>query len=369
MKRLLTALFFMATLAASAQRPLTIPPSGGNKKAAVMERIGITDVTITYDRPGVKGREGKIWGQLVPVGYADQNFGTSKASPWRAGANECTTIDFSTDVMIEGKPLPKGKYGFFIAYDPNECTLIFSANNSNWGSYYYDPKEDVLRVKVKPSGTDRSVEWLKYEFADQTETSATVNLQWEKLRIPFKVEVDLNKTQVEMFRKELRTDKGFFWLGWQTAAQWCVDHNTNLEEALLWADTATNPNVLGNKNFTSLSTKAQVLNKLGRGAEAISVMKEALPLGNMNEIHQYGRSLLTQKQYKEALDVFKMNYEKNPGQFTTIMGLVRGYSANSDYKKALEFAEKALPLSPNPANTNSIQKMIGQLKEGKDVNQ
>jgi tetratricopeptide (TPR) repeat protein len=334
----------------------------------VSERIGITDVSIQYDRPAVKGREEKIWGQLIPVGFTDQNFGSSKAAPWRAGANECTTIDFSTDVTIENQPLAKGKYGFFIAYDANECTLIFSRNTTNWGSYYYDPKEDALRVKVKPVTTDRSVEWLKYEFTNETETTATINLLWEKLSIPFKVEVDLNKTQVDMFRTELRTDKGFFWLGWQTAAQWCADHNTNLEEALRWADTATNPTVLGDRSFVTLSTKAQILVKLNRGNEALAVMKEALPLGNMNQLHQYGRSLLAQKQNKEALEVYKINFEKYPNQFTTLTGLARGYSGMGDYKKALEYMEKAAPMAPNPVNKVNIDKMIGLLKEGKDIN-
>jgi hypothetical protein len=368
MKKILPALALLAFTALQAQRPLTTPPSGGNKKASVTERIGITDVTIHYDRPGVKGREGKIWGQLIPVGYTDQNFGSSKAAPWRAGANECTTVEFSTDVSVEGQPLAKGKYGFFVAYDPNECTLIFSRNTTNWGSFYYDPKDDALRVKVKPVATDHSVEWLKYEFSNETETAATVNLSWEKLNIPFKVEVDLNKTQVEMFRNELRTDKGFFWLGWQTAAQWCADHNTNLEEALSWADTSTNPKVLGERNFATLSTKAQVLSKLGRGKEALSVMNEALPLGNMNQIHQYGRTLLSLKLNKEALEVFKLNYQKNPDQFTTLMGLARGYSGVGDYAKALEYMEKAAPLAPDPANKNNIDRLMGLLKAGKDIN-
>ena len=171
-----------------------------------------------------------------------------------------------------------------------------------------------------------------------------------------------------MFRNELRTDKGFFWLGWQTAAQWCADHNTNLEEALRWADTATNPTVLGDRNFTTLSTKAQLLAKLNRGNEALSVMKDALPLGNMNQIHQYGRSLLVQKQSKEALEVYKANFEKYPNQFTTLIGLSRGYSGVGDYKKALEYMEKAAPLAPNPANKATIDRMIGLLKEGKDIN-
>src|SRR5882757_3967502 len=143
---------------------LTTPPDGGNKKATVMERIGITDVTIHYDRPGVKGREGKIWGQLVHTGYTDLGFGTSKQAPWRAGANENTTIEFSTDVTVEGQKLAAGKYGFFIAYDPNECTLIFSKNTTSWGSFFYKPEEDALRVKAKPVVTDKNAEWLKYEF-------------------------------------------------------------------------------------------------------------------------------------------------------------------------------------------------------------
>ena len=118
---------------------LTTPPNGGNKKAVVGERIGITDVTIHYDRPGVKGRENKVWGQLVQAGYNDLGFGNTKTAPWRAGANENTTIEFSTDVKIEGQPLAAGKYGFFIAYDPNECTLIFSKNSSNaWSSSVSD---------------------------------------------------------------------------------------------------------------------------------------------------------------------------------------------------------------------------------------
>src|SRR3954468_15238107 len=145
----LVVLLFLTT-ASYSQITLTQLPSGGNKKAMVGERIGLTDITIHYDRPGVKGREGKIWGQLVPYGFSDLGFGTSKAAPWRAGANENTTIEFSDDVKVEGQLLPAGKYAFFIAVDSLESTLIFSKNNSSWGSFYYEPKEDALRVKIKP---------------------------------------------------------------------------------------------------------------------------------------------------------------------------------------------------------------------------
>src|SRR5262245_36191322 len=143
MKSFLPGLFFLFfSIASYSQIPLTMLPSGGNKKASVSERIGLTDVTIHYDRPAVKGREGKIWVHLVPVRFTDLGFGSSKAAPWRAGANENTTIEFSKAVMIEGKPLPAGIYGFFIAYGPDESTLIFSKNSGSWGSFYYSDKED-----------------------------------------------------------------------------------------------------------------------------------------------------------------------------------------------------------------------------------
>lgn len=343
-------------------------PSGGNKKASVSERIGLTDVRIMYDRPGVKGREGKIWGQLIHVGFIDQGFGTAKSAPWRAGANENTTFEFSTDVKIEGQNLPAGKYGFFIAYDPNECTLIFSKDNSSWGSYYYDDKEDAIRVKVKPQLLDKSVEWLKYEFSDETENTATVSLQWEKLSIPFKIEVDYIKKQIESFRKELKNEKGFTWTGWDQAAQWCVQRNTNLEQALVWTDSATGQSFGGERSFQAWSTKAQVLQKLGRGPESAAVMQKALPFGSMLEIHQYARQLIGMKLNKMAFEAFKLNFDKYPNQFTTLMGMMRGYSAMGDYKNALKYANLALPLSPEQQKA-ALQTMINKLKEGKDINQ
>jgi len=370
MRKLFLLLLSTSFLLSTIDAQLTTLPDGGNKKAIVGERIGITDVTIIYNRPGVKGREGKIWGQLIPAGFVDQGFGTSKAAPWRAGANENTTIEFSNDVKIEGQPLPAGKYGFFVAYDPNECTLIFSKNSTSWGSFFYDDKEDALRVKVKPVAMDKNVEWLKYEFTNQTENSATIALQWEKLSIPFKVEVDYIKTQLESFRRELRSEKNFN-PGWQSfvqAAQFTANRNFDLEEGLSWANRAISEPFVGQTNFMTLSTKANVLSKLGRDTEADSAMKQALPLGSMQELHAYGRQLLQQKRVKDALEVFQLNFKKNPNQFTTLMGLVRGYSANADYKNALKYAQLALPLSPPGANKTNVENMIDKLKKGEDVN-
>jgi tetratricopeptide (TPR) repeat protein len=367
MKKLFLLLCVAAALSTHAQTLTSVVP-GNDRKAMVGEQIGLTKVLINYDRPGVKGREGKIWSQLVHEGFKDLGFGSAKAAPWRAGANENTTIEFSTDVKIEGKPLAAGKYGLFIAWDPNECTVIFSKNNGSWGSYYYNEAEDALRVKVKPQTTDRSVEWLKYEFTNQTNNSATVSLMWEKMIIPFKVEVDLVQTQLASYRQELRTRKGFQWQPWVEAALYCVQNNTNLEEALLWADTATSPIFGGSTQFQAWSTKAQVLQKLGRGKEADEIMQKYLPLANMQEVHQYGRQLLQVGKKKEALEIFKQNNAKYPNEFTTLFGLARGYSANADYDNALKYAKLALAVVPNPANKTVVENAIKKLEESKDFN-
>jgi hypothetical protein len=363
----LLALLCLATSISSTAQ-LTSAPSGGNKKAAVTERIGLTDVTITYDRPAVKGREGQIWGKLIPVGYSDQGFGTSKAAPWRAGANENTTITFTSDVTVEGKPLPAGKYGFFVAYDPNECTLIFSHNNTSWGSFFYDPKEDALRVTVKPAALNNEVERLRYEFIDQTENAATIALEWEKLSIPFKVEVNYVDQQLESFRRELRNTPGFTYNSYMQAAQFCAARKVDLQEGLGWADAAIAMPGIGEKNFNTLSTKAQVLNALNRKDEADAMMKEALPLGKVTDIHGYARQLIAQKRTRDAFDAFQFNYNKHPDEFTTNMGMARGYSALGDYKKALEYLKKAQAQAPDNSNKSNIAMMLPKLEKGQDIN-
>ncbi len=340
-------------------------PNGSNKKAMVGEQIGITDVTIRYDRPGVKGREGKIYGTaIVHTGFSDLGFGTSKAAPWRAGANENTTIEFSTDVKINGQDLPAGTYGFFIAFDPGESTLIFNKNTTSWGSFFYNENEDALRIKVKPVALDKSVEWLKYEFLNQTENSAMIALEWEKLMFPFKVEVDLFSTRLANFRLGLRGKEGFRWETFEQAASLCLENNAQLEEGLKWSDNA----VAFQKNFTTLSTNSALLDKLGKKAKSDSVMNAAIAVGSMFELHQYARKLIGQKKNKEALDVFQLNAKKNPKQFTTYAGLARGYSATGDYKTALANARLALPLAPNDVNKTSVQSMIQKLEKGTDIN-
>ncbi len=369
MKKIFTiasAIIFVVSLKAQEGGPMRTPVIGGNKKAMVGERIGVTDVTINYDRPGVKGREGKIYGTpVVHIGYTDYTpFGTAKKAPWRAGANENTTIEFSTDVKIEGKDLASGKYGFFVMYGPIESSIIFSKDNTGWGSYFYDEKNDALRVTVQNKKAQQSVEWLKYEFTEQTENSAVIALQWENMVFPFKVEVDLIETQIASFKKEMKGEKGFEPAAYAQAADFCLKYKTHVDEGDQWATKALE----GKKDFSSMSTKAQFCQYKGQTQRADSLMKEAMKVGSMIDLHQYGKQLITKNKKMEALDVFTLNAKNHPKDFTTYVGLARGYSATGDFKKALANAKAALPLAPNEMNKQSVEGMIRKLESQKDIN-
>jgi tetratricopeptide (TPR) repeat protein len=361
-------IFFLTSALASFSQimPLTLEPDGGNKKASVSEQIGIVKIAISYSRPGVKGREGKIWNTPVAhYGFADQGHGTSYAAPWRAGANENTAISFSHPVRIEGKDLAAGTYGFFIALAEAESTLIFSKVNNSWGSFYYDSTQDALRVKVKNETMDKSVEWMKYEFTDESDSSVVIAMSWEKRKIPFKVEADVQQLQIASFKNELRTTRPFY--DFMSAANYCVGNNIELEQALAWMDRAIYFRIMGVKNFQTLGTKAAVLMKMNRIEEAKKVMEEAVPMGTMLEVHFYARTLLNMKMPQEALKVFKMNYDKFPNVFTTNVGLGRAYSAVGEYRKALQYMKAALPQSPDETNKGRVENMIKKLEEGKDV--
>ncbi len=157
-------------------------------KASVTQRLGVdTDVTIEYGRPGVKGR--KIWGELVPYGLAPgTEFSNEKPFPWRAGANENTTIEFTKDILIEGQKLSAGKYGIHMIPSEKDWVIIFSTNNSAWGSFSYNREEDGLRVTVTPVAAPHQ-EWLLFGFEDLAGTSAIAYLHWERLKVPFTIKL------------------------------------------------------------------------------------------------------------------------------------------------------------------------------------
>ncbi|HEV2479472.1 MAG TPA: DUF2911 domain-containing protein [Puia sp.] len=339
----------------------------GSKLASVSEQVGITDVTIHYSRPGVGGREGKIWGDLVPYGFVDYHYGTSKAAPWRAGANENTTIEFSTDVTIEDQPLAAGKYGFFIAMGPEKATLVFSKDNNAWGSFYYNAAHDALRVVVPVSKAPESVERLSYEFSAETDSSAVVTLVWEKVRIPFTVAVNLKKTRVEAYRYAFNSGEFYeYWQNMQQAAEFCLDNDVDIEEGLDWADRSINT-YFGEANFRTLSTYAGLLDKVGRHHESDSLMKIAFPKGNVEDLFGYGSRQVRLKNNKAAFDVFKMAYDKEPKNWLASFGMAKGYAAMGDRVAALKYTDSAIRLMGEWMAKPYVERFREALADGKDV--
>jgi hypothetical protein len=369
MKKL--ALYFVFVLiAGTALAQLDAPSGSNNPRATVTEEVGITNITLKYTRPDVNGREGKIWGdgKLIPYGFTTPNFITGKnTSPWRAGANDNTTITFEHDVKVQGQPIKAGTYSIHMAMGADNVTVIFNTQIEAWGSFYYDEKYDALRVNVKPTALDKSVEYLKYEFIEHKPTYCVVAMQWEKLSVPFKIDIDVDKIVIDRFREQLTSQKGFNALNNMQAAQYCLNKNINLNEALEWSKKAVSGNG-GQKTFITLRNLATAYEKLNNTTALDSTMNEALAIATSAQYAQYGRQLITAKRPDRALEVLLANQKKYGDNFTVNNALMYGYSAKADFKNALKIANKALAQATTDAQKKQIQDNITKLLEKKDIN-
>jgi hypothetical protein len=354
---------------------LTVPPSGGNQRATVTQGIGLVRVTIDYSSPHVhspagEDRRGKIWGGLVPYGMVNLGFGTcGDQCPWRGGANENTVFTTTNDIKVQGQSLPAGSYGLHFIPDREEWTVVFSKNSTSWGSFFYDAKEDALRVKAKPTKSDYH-EDLTYWFRDRKLDRATAVLSWEELELPLDITVDNAKDlYVENMRHELRSSAGFTWVGWNTAANYCLTAKTHLDEGLRWAEKAVDATANGQVNFTTLSTLADLQDANNLGAEAKKTRTRALhdPSAGPIDLHQYGRQLLAQKKTAEAMEVFQLNAKLHPGVWPVHVGLARGYAALGQRKEALEHAKLALKQAPDAGNRENLKKIIEKLEAGQEI--
>ncbi|MEZ4944898.1 MAG: DUF2911 domain-containing protein [Cyclobacteriaceae bacterium] len=376
MKQLFTIILVGLISTTLFAQSVTLPTSGGNQKAEVSQWIGPVKVTINYSSPKVHApdgtdRKGHIWGELVPYGLNNLGFGTSTAAPWRAGANENTTITFSHDVKFGGKDVKAGTYGLHLIVEKDApWTYILSNNSSSWGSFFYDEKEDAARAQSTPSESDYN-EYLTFGFEDRQPNSAVAYLKWENKKAPITIEVpNINEVYVASLRNELRGSSGFTFQNYAAAANFCATNKINLEEALSWADAAISGAFVGQENFFTLQTKANVLNAMGKDSEAESVMIKAInhPTANVGQIHTYGRSLITAGKNDKALEVFKINQKLHPeDKFTTNVGLARGYTAVGDKKNAAkhwELAIKNIPENQKPF-LNVYQDELKKVKEGK----
>ncbi|SNS92949.1 Tetratricopeptide (TPR) repeat [Ekhidna lutea] len=353
---------------------LSTPPGGGSQRSFVKQHIGgVGKVAIEYSSPGARGRT--IFGTVVPYGFNNLGFGLSTAenpSPWRAGADQNTTFYSSHDVLIEGEELKAGKYGFFVApAEDGPWTVIFSKDNNHWGSFFYKPENDALRVEVEAEDTEPR-EWLTYDFIDRQPTSATVALIWGDKKLPIKIEMkDPVKAHLDVLTAELNNQAGFTAGNYSAAARYASGAGAH-EEAIKWADQAINAPFFGAKNWNTMSTKGAVLTAAGRTDEAAEVMDEAikLPGATAFAIHGYGRQLIAAGQKDKALEVFKYNHKQNNGTWPTNYGLARGYSAVGNYKQAIKYLELAKANVPagDTLNPPIIDQNIEKLKKGEDIN-
>jgi hypothetical protein len=355
-----------ASLAAMSQ--MTLPPGGNNQRGEVSQYLGLVKVTIVYNSPDVAGRE--IWGKLVPYGLTNLNFGKSteqNPSPWRAGANENTTITFSHDVEVEGKPVKAGTYGLHMIPGLEDWVVIFSTNSSAWGSFFYTPAEDALRATVKAVACEHN-EFLTFDFTDRLQNSATARLKWEKLSVPFKIAVpNGDDLYVKKLRDEFTGPKSFNWLNAVAAANMCANKKINLDEALTWVQGFIDRNV---KYFPIYNAKGNVQTAMGKQGDADATMKEAinLPDATAGQIANYGRSLITQKREKDAIPVLELGLKRFPGNPVALGAMGRGWAANGDNKKALKFMQDALKAETVPANKTTIEGLIKKLEKGESIN-
>lgn len=259
------------SLAPISQAQLTTLPQV-SPAASVSQTVGITEISVSYSRPSVNGRE--IWGDLVPYGLANLGWAGADAAPWRAGANENTVVTFENDASVEGKSIEAGSYGLhLIVEEDDSITVIFSHDYESWGSYFYDPSRDALRVVVKAKDASH-VEQLKYEFSEIKKDSAILSLRWGEKEIPIQISVDTDEITVAHLKKEMNSAYGFRYQNLMDAANYLLSNEIELEQALEWAEIAIERPWVGRKLPETLELKAKILDKLGRSDEAAAVRAE-----------------------------------------------------------------------------------------------
>ena len=320
-----------------------------SQHARITQRIGITDITIDYSRPLVRGR--KIFGKVEAYGQI-----------WRAGANENTVIEFSDPVSIEGQALGEGIYGLHMIPGETSWVVIFSKNHTSWGSFTYDQAEDALRVTVKPEAAENQ-ESLSYDFDDPKPDSAVITMRWEKVAVRFKVGVNTPEIVEASLRNQLRGRIQFEWQPWMEAANYLLDNKLSAEEAVKDADNA----IANEDRFECEITKARALNTLGRKEEAQATYEKALAMGNQQQIHSFARVLQGQGRGDEALKLFEGNIKKDPNSWVARNEAARIAVAQGDYDTALREMKQALARAPD-AIKSQVNDLVQRLERRVDIN-
>jgi tetratricopeptide (TPR) repeat protein len=336
------ALLALPTALPSQAPPLVLPKA--SQRAAVTQTIGLTEVSITYDRPLVNGRE--VWGKLVPYDMV-----------WRAGANENTVIAFSSPVRVGGRELPAGRYGLHMIPTAKQWTVVLSRQADAWGSFSYDAKEDAVRFPATPAEAPFQ-EALGYTLDEPGTGSVVATMRWEKLAVPFTVEVDEKRVVVDSLRQQLRGLPQFFWQPWAQAAAWCAGNDVNLEEATTWAQRS----LAINENFTNLQLHARLLEKTGDTTDVAQLRRRALELATEADINTYGYQLLGEGKVDSAIVVFRKNVKDYPKSWNTYDSLGEAYAKKGDKRRAVENYTKAEKMTTDPTQKQRIAGILAGLR-------
>jgi hypothetical protein len=320
-----------------------------SQHGSVEQTIGISSITINYHRPLAGDRE--IMGKTVPFGKV-----------WRAGANENTTITFSDDVSVEGKPLAAGTYGLHMIPNKDEWTIAFSKNSTSWGSFSYDEKEDALRVNVKP-GTGELSDVLTYTFDDVKPDSTVATLRWAKVTAPFRISVDVKAVVLKSIRNQLRNVGGFTWAGYDEAANWCLDNNYNLEEALKWEDMS----IQNEDRFENWETKSRILDAMGKKDEAAKALSAAMDKASAQQIYLYARGLQRQGDAKRAFELYPLVAKRDPNNWLSHLAQARLASNSGDFPTAAKEMKLAIAGAPD-ANKPFLEPFLAKIEAKTDFN-
>jgi tetratricopeptide (TPR) repeat protein len=246
--------------------------------------------------------------------------------------------------------------------DKEQWTIIFSKNSTSWGSFSYDEKEDALRVTTKPQAADFR-EALTYTFEEVKPDSAAATLRWEKLAVPFHVSVDVKAVALKSIKNELRSVGGFTWGGYDEAAQWCLDNNYNLEEALKWEDTS----IQNEERFENLETKSRILDALGRKEESAKTLSKAFNEATAIQLYSYARGLQRSGNAKRAFEIYPQVPKKDANHWTSHLALARISSNTGDFPTAAKEMTMAISVAPD-ATKPFLQPLLKRLEAKDDIN-
>lgn len=256
---LLTLIFLFVGLSEMKAQQIQMPQA--SPSAQISQKVGLTDVTIEYSRPSMRGR--KIFGELVPFGQV-----------WRTGANAATVLTFSTEVKVEGKSLPAGSYALYSIPGKSTWTVILSKNTKLWGAVGYDASDDVMRFTVKPGKTGQKYETMEINFVDISDTGASIALKWENTRIKFRIETEVDEIVMAQI-KELVIDQepqnpGLYY----QAANYYFTNNKDINQAYVWIKKSVD----ADPKYWTMHLKAKIELALGMKKEALESARKSMEM-------------------------------------------------------------------------------------------